>query len=85
MPPEPDIDGVCAEILGAYHCIGRGRQYIGMIGQPAALSHRDIDAYLLRFPTAIPLEEFEAAIFALDDEYRAQWDAQNAPKPTPKK
>ncbi|MDH1074598.1 hypothetical protein N5C93_17290 [Pseudomonas nitroreducens] len=52
---------------------------------PAPISHRDIDAYLQRFPTAIPLEEFEAAIFALDDEYRAQWDTQNAPKPTPKK
>ncbi len=58
---------------------------MGFAGVPAPISHRDIDAYLQRFPTAIPLEEFEAAIFALDDEYRAQWDAQNAPKPTPKK
>ncbi|MBX6793237.1 hypothetical protein ISE94_33375, partial [Pseudomonas aeruginosa] len=57
-------------MLEAYHRISRGRQFIGMIGAPAPLSHRDIDAYLLRYPTAIPIAEFEAAVLALDDEYR---------------
>ncbi|MBN0038129.1 hypothetical protein JTL77_35350, partial [Pseudomonas aeruginosa] len=59
----------------AYHRISRGRQFIGMIGAPAPLSHRDIDAYLLRYPTAIPIAEFEAAVLAIDDEYRVQWAA----------
>ncbi|WP_174220698.1 hypothetical protein, partial [Pseudomonas aeruginosa] len=75
VPAEPTIDAVCAEVLEAYHRISRGRQFIGMIGAPAPLSHRDIDAYLLRYPTAIPIAEFEAAVLALDDEYRAQWAA----------
>ncbi|WP_275629019.1 hypothetical protein [Pseudomonas sp. 273] len=67
-------------MLEAYNRISRGRQYIGMIGAPAALSHRDIDAYLQRFPTAIPREEVEEAVLALDDEFRAQWAAENEKK-----
>jgi hypothetical protein len=80
VPPEPEVDGVCVELLQAYQVISRGRRYIGMIGQPAALSHRDISAHLLRFPTAISLEEYETAIFALDDEYRAVWASEHAPR-----
>ncbi|MGA4816951.1 hypothetical protein ACPA9J_27655 [Pseudomonas aeruginosa] len=67
------MNAVCAEVLEAYHRISGAGSSSGMIGAPAPLSHRDIDAYLLRYPTAIPIAEFEAAVLALDDEYRAQW------------
>ncbi|MCO6690376.1 hypothetical protein [Pseudomonas asiatica] len=65
-----------AEILEAYGHIGRSRQYVGMIGAPAPIAPSAITEYLDRYPSVICREEFDAAIFALDDEFRRRWDQQ---------
>jgi len=67
---------VVAEILEAYAYISRSRQYVGMAGAPAPISPAAITEYLDRYPAAICREEFDAAIFALDDEFRRRWDEQ---------
>lgn len=65
-----------AEILEAYGHIGRSRQYVGMMGAPAPIAPAAIAEYLNRYPSVICREEFDAAIFALDDEFRRRWDEQ---------
>lgn len=65
-----------AEILEAYGHIGRSRQYVGMVGAPAPIAPAAIAEYLDRYPSAICREEFDTAIFALDDEFRKRWDEQ---------
>lgn len=77
MPAPPEIDGVTAEILEAYAYISRSRQYVGMMGAPAPIAPAAIAEYLDRYPSVICREEFDAAIFALDDEFRRRWDEQN--------
>lgn len=72
----PDIDDVVVEVLEAYAHIGRSRQYVGMVGAPAPLAPAAIAEYLDRYPSAICREEFDAAIYALDDQFRRQWDEQ---------
>ncbi|RAS34009.1 hypothetical protein SAMN02745903_00132 [Pseudomonas sp. URMO17WK12:I5] len=76
MPAPPEIDGVTAEILEAYAYVSRSRQYVGMVGAPAPLPPASIAEYLDRYPSAICREELDAAIFALDDQYRKNWDEQ---------
>ena len=88
MPNPPEIDGVTAEILEAYGSISRTRQYVGMVGAPAPISPSAIADYLTRYPSAICREEFDAAIFALDDEFRRHWEEEqekSRPKTPPKK
>lgn len=65
-----------AEILEAYGHIGRSRQYVGMVGAPAPIAPAAIAEYLDRYPSVICREEFDTAIFALDDEFRKRWDEQ---------
>lgn len=65
-----------SEILEAYGHIGRSRQYVGMVGAPAPIAPSAIAEYLDRYPSAICREEFDAAIFALDDEFRKRWGEQ---------
>lgn len=65
-----------AEILEAYGHIGRSRQYVGMVGAPAPIAPSAITEFLDRYPSVICREEFDAAIFALDDEFRKRWDEQ---------
>jgi hypothetical protein len=72
--PEPVIDGVCTEILNAYAVISRSRRYAGMVAAPLPLSLDDISSYLALNPLLIDREEFEAAIFALDDAAREEWE-----------
>lgn len=72
----PEIDEVVTEILEAYAVINRTRQYIGMVGAPAPISPSAITEHLVRYPTAICREEFDAAIYAMDDEFRRHWDQQ---------
>ncbi|WP_312143251.1 hypothetical protein [Stutzerimonas kunmingensis] len=72
----PEIDGVTAEILEAYAYISRSRQYVGMVGAPAPISPSAIAEYLDRYPTAICREELDAAVFALDDQFRKSWEEQ---------
>ncbi len=87
MPPQPEIDGVTAEVLEAYAYISRTRQYVGMIGAPAPIAPAAITEYLERYPSAICREELDAAVFALDDQYRKHWDEQqekDKPKANPK-
>lgn len=58
-----------------------------MVGAPAPISPSAITEYLSRNPTAICRDEFDAAIFALDDDFRVYWEEQqekDKPKP-PKK
>lgn len=74
-----------AEILEAYSLINRSRQYVGMIGAPAPIPPAAIADHLNRHPTAISREEFDAAIFALDDEYRRHWDEQQEKAKPPAK
>ncbi|MDU4288328.1 hypothetical protein [Mixta calida] len=45
-----------------------------MAATPLPLSLEDISAYLSHKPLQIDPEEFEAAIFALDDADRAEWE-----------
>lgn len=86
MPPTPDIDPVTAEILAAYGQIGRSRQYVGMVGAPAPISPAVVSQHLDRYPSAICREEFDAAIYALDDEFRRHWDErQELPKDSGRK
>ena len=75
MPPvpEPQIDGVTGEILNAYAVISRSRAYAGMTGSPLPLSIRDIEQYMSVRPIQIDRDEFETAIFALDDAWRDEW------------
>ncbi|ORL69772.1 hypothetical protein B7H19_09215 [Pseudomonas putida] len=57
-----------------------------MVGAPAPISPAVVSQYLDRYPSAICREEFDAAIYALDDEFRRHWDEQQeAAKPTPPK
>jgi hypothetical protein len=76
VPPPPEIDGVTAEILEAYAYISRSRQYVGMVGAPAPIAPAAITEYIDRYPSVICREEFDAAIFALDDEFRRHWGEQ---------
>lgn len=77
VPDAPEIDGVTVEILEAYAYISRSRQYVGMAGAPAPISPAAITEYLDRYPSAICREEFDAAVFALDDQFRKHWEEQN--------
>nr|WP_290129207.1 hypothetical protein [Pseudomonas juntendi] len=45
-----------------------------MVGAPAPIEPSAICEYLDRYPSMICREEFDGAIFALDDEYRRYWD-----------
>ncbi|WP_144180478.1 MULTISPECIES: hypothetical protein [unclassified Pseudomonas] len=63
-----------AEILEAYGHIGRSRQYVGMMGAPAPIAPAAIAEYLDRYPSVICREEFDAAIFALDEDFRRTWN-----------
>lgn len=72
--PEPEIDGVCTEILNAYAIISRSRRYAGMAAAPLPLSLEDINSYLSHEPLLIDRDEFDAAIFALDDAARDEWE-----------
>lgn len=56
-----------------------------MIGAPAPISPAAITDHLNRHPTAISREEFDAAVFALDDEYRRHWDEQQEKAKPPAK
>ncbi|MBA6068410.1 hypothetical protein [Pseudomonas mosselii] len=47
-----------------------------MIGAPAPIAPSAIAEYLNRYPSVICREEFDTAIFALDDEFRRRWDEQ---------
>jgi len=88
VPPQPEIDGVTAQVLEAYAYISRSRQYVGMVGAPAPIAPSAITEYLARYPSVICREEFDAAILALDDEFRRHWDEQqekDKPKTPPKK
>ncbi|WAZ82908.1 hypothetical protein O4002_00800 [Providencia stuartii] len=71
--PAPDFDGVTNELLMAYSIICRSRRYAGMDAYPLPISLADIDQYLASRPTALSRREFDAAIFALDDNFRAEW------------
>ncbi|CAB5623321.1 Uncharacterised protein [Pseudomonas putida] len=72
----PEIDEVVAEVLEAYAAISRSRQYVGIIGAPAPITLTAINEYFDRKPSAICREEIDAAIFALDDEFRRHWTEQ---------
>lgn len=67
--PEPEIDPVLKELLYAYSVISRARRYAGMTGVPLPISLTEINEYLATHPVLIERDEFEAVIFALDDQY----------------
>ncbi|WP_256202917.1 hypothetical protein [Pseudomonas sp. p21] len=71
------------EVLEAYAAISRSRQYVGVIGAPAPIALTPINEYFDRKPSAICREEIDAAIFALDDEFRRHW-AEQQEKERPK-
>jgi len=76
LPPvaAPEIDDVCNEIMRAYAIITRSRRYAGMAATPLPLRLEDINTYLSCNPLHIDRDEFEAAIFALDDADKAEWE-----------
>ncbi|MDP2106407.1 MAG: hypothetical protein Q8J76_10475 [Desulfobulbaceae bacterium] len=45
-----------------------------MVGAPAPVSPAAITEYLSRYPSGIDRDEFDGAIFALDDEFRRRWE-----------
>ena len=47
-----------------------------MNGAPAPLSVGSINDYLAAYGERYDREEFDAVIFALDDEFRRRWDEQ---------
>lgn len=49
-----------------------------MAATPLPLSLDDINAYLSHKPLQIDRDEFEAAIFALDDADREEWERKQA-------
>ncbi|RWU21318.1 hypothetical protein DM813_19215 [Pseudomonas alkylphenolica] len=58
-----------------------------MIGAPAPIPPTSITEHLSRYPSSICREEFDAAIFSLDDEFRRHWGEQqekDKPKGPPK-
>jgi len=67
VPPEPQLDSVVGEIIEAYRVISRSRNYAGMAASPLPLSLSGIEQYLSSRPLLIDRDEFDAAIFALDD------------------
>jgi hypothetical protein len=67
---------VTGEILTAYSVISRSRKYAGMAGAPLPLSLCDIERFLNSRPLLIDRNEFESAIFALDDAWRDKWAAE---------
>lgn len=48
-----------------------------MVGAPAPIAPSAITEYLDRYPSAICREEFDTAVFALDDQFRKNWDEEN--------
>jgi hypothetical protein len=48
-----------------------------MVGAPAPISPSSVTEYLDRYPSAICREEFDAAVFALDDQFRKAWDEEH--------
>lgn len=51
-----------------------------MNGAPAPLSVGALNDYLAAYGDQYPREEFDAVIFALDDDFRARWEEKNKPK-----
>ncbi|UKL14888.1 hypothetical protein [Erwinia phage Gungnir39] len=47
---------------------------------PLPLAIGDIEAYSVARGVEIEKDEFEAAIFALDDKFRAKWAEDNKPR-----
>ncbi|MFJ2549499.1 hypothetical protein ACIOVF_23975 [Pseudomonas sp. NPDC087612] len=73
MPPAPEIDPVTDQLLDAYNAISRSRQYVGMMAAPAPITAGMVSEYLALHPSAIDRAELEAAVFALDEEFRTNW------------
>lgn len=65
------------QLLDAYNVISRSRQYVGMMAAPAPLTTGMVNEFLVRHPTAIDRDELESVVFALDEEFRANWAEQN--------
>ncbi|MDM9593640.1 hypothetical protein QU617_09985 [Pseudomonas guariconensis] len=57
--------------------ISRSRQYVGMMAAPAPITAGMVSEYLARYPSAIDRDELESVVFALDEEFRANWAEQN--------
>lgn len=49
-----------------------------MMAVPAPITAGMVSEYLSRHPTAIYRDELEAVVFALDEEFRANWAEQNS-------
>ncbi len=49
-----------------------------MMAAPAPLTTGMVSEYLIRHPSAIGRDELEAVVFALDEEFRANWAEQNS-------
>ena len=64
---------VASEIIEAYYVIGRGRQFVGASCSPMPISVGMISEYLSVHQSSIDRREFDAVIFAIDDEFRAKW------------
>lgn len=71
----PEYDAVADLICSAYGIIARGRQYIstGMGAYPAPISSTQIDSYLSLNSCPVPLDEFQAAIYAYDEVFMRRY------------
>ncbi|MGJ8525176.1 hypothetical protein LMG33818_000884 [Halomonadaceae bacterium LMG 33818] len=61
----PESSAVVDFIDGCYHGIARMRRYAE--GFPVPLSLIEIDRYVERFPILIDRDEFDSAIYAMDE------------------
>ncbi|MDD2092420.1 hypothetical protein NP522_19735 [Pseudomonas guariconensis] len=49
-----------------------------MMAAPAPITSGMVSEYLARHPSAIDRAEFEAVVYALDEEFRTNWAEQNS-------
>lgn len=72
----PARDAIAGIICDAYGVIARGRQYIstGMGAYPAPISSSQIDAYLALNTCPVPIDEFQAAIYAYDEIFMRRYE-----------
>ena len=67
MPDEPEYSEVANQIIEAFYVLVRGRRYEQRVMLP--LSLHDLAVYCDSYDIGVTRQEFDAAIFALDNLY----------------
>jgi len=74
VPAEPPCDPITAYLLSLFRNITRGRRFVATMNGvfPLPLSAREISDWLESHPSALPREEIDDVVFALDQVCLAQ-------------